>query len=107
MPAGDRPATKRGIDALGVLFALLLIGVVSGAAYAALELGWFRSAWELAAWIVVGVAFIAVGIGVHHHRPSKNANVYGAAKTASEAEAQAAARGNMKSASLHDQTFRD
>jgi hypothetical protein len=98
--------TKR-IDKIGICFALVLAALALGAAYAALQFGWFRSEWQLALWLFVGFAFIAAGLGVHSHRPPKNTSVYGAAQPAPESEAQAAARGNTKSASLHDQTFRD
>lgn len=92
-------------DPLGVVFLVVLVAVAGAVGYAALAFGWFRSPWEMAGWLVAATAFVAAGIGIHNHRPAKNAEVYGAAKTASEAEAQAAARGEMKTASLHDQTF--
>lgn len=95
------------IDTLGACIILVLAALATGGLYAALHLGWFRSSWEMAAWLVVGLAFLAVGFGVQTTLPPRNTNVYGAAKPASESEAQAAARGSKKAAPLHDQTFPD
>lgn len=99
-------AIKR-IDTLGACIILVLAALAIGSVYAALHLGWFRSSWEMAAWLVVGFAFLAAGIGVQTTSPPRNTNVYGAAKPASESEAQAAARGGKTSTPLHDQTFPD
>jgi hypothetical protein len=99
---------QRKIDIVGFALVVALVVIAAGAAYAALEYRWFNSGWELAAWIVVGVAFVAVALGLrHHHAPPQNAGVYGTAQPASESEAQAAARGSMKTPSLHDRTFPD
>lgn len=97
----------RGIDKIGVGLVSVLAGLAFAGAYAALHFGWFRSAWEMAIWLAVGLAFIAAGVGVRANLPARNTNVYGDAKPASESEAQAAARGNTKSGPLHDQTFPD
>ncbi len=105
MSPAVRGKVRSRFDMLGVVFLVVLAALAGGSGYAALEFGWFRSPWEMAGWLVAATAFVAAGIGIHNHRPAKNADVYGAAKTASEAEAQAAARGEMKTASLHDQTF--
>lgn len=96
----------RGIDKIGVGLVSVLAGLAFAGAYAALHFGWFRSPWEMAVWLVVGFAFVAAGVGVRANLPTRNSDVYGAAKPASETEAQAAARGEVKS-SLHDQTFPD
>src|ERR1700761_6761929 len=95
------------INKTGVFLIAILASVVVGAAYAALEFGLFRGGWEFAGWLAACIAFIAAGVGLHHHRSPKNGSVYGAAQPASEADAQNAARGNVKSAALHEQTFRD
>ena len=102
------PQMKWRIDFVGFSLVVALIVIATGAAYAALEYRWFHSGWELAAWMVVGVAFVVAALGLrHHHAPPKNAGIYGTAQPASEAEAQAAARGTMKSPPLHDRTFPD
>jgi hypothetical protein len=98
-------AIKR-IDAIGLGLASVLAALALGAAYAALYFGWFRSPWELAGWLMVGLAFVAAGLGVHANLTPKNTNVHGAARPASETEAQAAARSDTK-APFHDRTFSD
>ena len=98
-------AIKR-FDALGLGLAAGLAALALGGAYAALHFGWFRSPWELAGWLVVGLAFVAAGLGVHANLTPKNTNVHGDARPASEPEAQAAARSDMK-APFHDRTFSD
>jgi len=95
------------IDRLGLTLAAVLLALVCAAGYAALQFGWFRSPWELAGWLVVGIAFLAAGLGVQANLMPRNTNVHGAARPASETEAQASARGDAKSPSLHDRTFPD
>ncbi len=97
----------RGIDKIGLGLVSVLAGLALAGAYAALHFGWFRSPWEMAAWLGVCFAFLAVGLGVQSNSPARNTDVYGDAKPASESEAQAAARGGTKSGPLHDQTFPD
>jgi len=99
-------AVKR-IDKLGLTLVAVLAALACGAGYAALYFGWFRSAWELAGWLVVGFAFLAVGLGVQANMTPKNTNVHGDARPASESEAEAAARSGTKQAPFHDQTFSD
>jgi len=93
------------IDKLGVVLVALLAGLGLAGTYAALHFGWFNSPWEMAGWFVVGLAFLAAGVGVQGKLTPRNTNVHGAARPASESEAQASARGDTTSASLHDQTF--
>lgn len=50
------------IDKLGACILAALVALAIGAAYAALHFGWFSSPWQLAAWAVVVVAFLAAGI---------------------------------------------
>ena len=99
-------AMKR-IDAIGLCLASVLAALALGAGYAALYFGWFRSPWELAGWLVVGLAFVAAGLGVHANMTPKNTNVHGDARPASESEAEASARSDTKPAPLHDKTFPD
>ena len=97
----------RGIDKIGLGLVSMLAVLAFAGAYAALHFGWFRSPGEMAIWLAVGLAFLAAGVGVRAGLPARNTGVYGTAKPASEAESQAAARGETKSAPLHDQTFPD
>jgi hypothetical protein len=97
----------RKIDKTGLCLAAVLVALALASAYAALHFGWFSSAWQMAGWLVVGVAFVAAGLGVQGNPAPKNTNVHGDARPASESEAQAAARGETKSASLRDRTFSD
>ena len=97
----------RKIDRLGLALFAVLAALAIGAAYAALHFGWFESPWQLAGWLVVGLAFVLAGLGVKANLTPKNTNVHGAARPASESEAQASARGDAKSPSLHDRIFPD
>jgi hypothetical protein len=99
-------AMKR-IDAIGLGLVAVLAALALGAGYAALHFGWFRSPWELAGWLVVGIAFLAAGLGVQANVTPKNTNVHGDARPASESEAEAAARSDTKPAPHHDRTFPD
>jgi hypothetical protein len=98
---------RRAPDALGLMLGLAVVGFVSATCYLALDRGWFRSPWELAALVFASVAFLGTGIGVHQRRTGDPPSVYGSAKVASEQEAQAAARGENASSTIHDRTFRD
>jgi hypothetical protein len=95
------------IDKLGLILVAVLAALACGAGYAALHFGWFRSPWELAGWLVVGFAFLAAGLGVQANLTPRNTNVHGAARPASESEADAAARSDTKPGPLHDRTFPD
>jgi hypothetical protein len=107
MPVLKQPGAIKKIDKLGVTLLTTLIALAVGTVYAALHFGWFESPLQLAGWLVVGLAFVIAGLGVHTHQIPRNANVHGAARPASESEAQASARGEAKSPSLHDRTFSD
>jgi type IV secretory pathway TraG/TraD family ATPase VirD4 len=52
----------RKLDAFGLLLLLAFGALAVAAGYAALHFGWFRSPWHLAAWLVVCVAFLVVGL---------------------------------------------
>jgi len=102
-----QPGAIKKIDMLGVTLAAVLAALALGAGFAALHFGWFGSPWELAGWLVVGFAFVAAGLGVQANLTPKNTNVHGAARPASESEAETAARSGTKPAPLHDRTFPD
>ncbi len=55
-------AAIKKLDWVGIQLYALLGGVAVGAVYAALHFGWFRSPWELAAFLVVCVCFLAIGL---------------------------------------------
>lgn len=98
---------RRGLDATGLvlLAALALLAIAAG--FAALHFGWFSSSWEFAAWLVVCAAFLVVGLPSHVTTAPKNTLVHGAARPATETEAQAAARGAVKAREIHEQQFPD
>jgi hypothetical protein len=102
-----QPGAIKKIDTLGLTLAAVLMVLALGAGFAALHFGWFSSPWELAGWLVVGFAFVAAGLGVQANLTPKNSNVHGAARPASESEAEAAARSGTTPAPLHDRTFPD
>ncbi len=63
--------------------------------------------WELVTILSFGGVLVAAA---HPRAPSTtphNSMVHGSARPAAESEAHAAARGNVKSAPLHDATFSD
>lgn len=95
------------IDRLGFVLAAFLAALALAGAYAALHFGWFSSPWEFAGWLVVCVAFLAAGLGAQAKLTPRNTNVHGDARPASESEAQASARGDATSPSLHDRIFPD
>ena len=96
----------RGLDATGALL-LAALGVAAAVAVAALiDRGYFTP-WELAIGLFVGAAFLVVGLPGHVAATPKNTRVHGAAAPASEHEAHAAARGDTKTAPMHDTTFPD
>jgi len=106
MPIVRRFGADKKIDRLSIILVVMLAALAFGGAYAALHFGWFGSPWALAGWLVVGVAFLAAGLGIQASTGPRNTNVHGAARPASESEAQASARGQTKSP-LRDQTFSD
>lgn len=89
---------------LVLLIALAAIAVAVGAVL--YEFRYITPASGLA-WIVICVAFVAVGLPGHTLPGPRNTSVHGAARPADEAEARAAARGASKAADLHEQTFSD
>ena len=96
----------RGLDATGALL-LVALGVAAAVAAAALiDRGYFTP-WEFAVALFVGAAFLVVGFPGHVHPAPHNTRVHGAAAPAAEHEAHAAARGDTKTAPMHDATFPD
>jgi membrane protein implicated in regulation of membrane protease activity len=96
----------RGTDALGLLLLAGLAALAVGVGAALIEFGFFKP-WELALFLFVGIAFVAVGLPSHGTPAPKNSKVHGAAAPAAEQEALAAARGQTKTARMHDQQFLD
>ena len=105
MSDDGQPKRKRSLDALGLLFVLGLVIIAAGVG-AALLLDHIFTPWGLVAWLGGGVAFAVTGIPVAR-RLMGDGMVHGAARPASEAEAQAAARGKAKVAPVHEQRFPD
>ena len=101
-----RKTKARGTDALGLLLlaGLAVLAVFVGATL--IEFGRFTP-WELALFLLVGIAFVAVGLPSHGTSAPKNSKVHGAAAPAAEQDALAAARGETKTARLHNQQFPD
>jgi hypothetical protein len=97
----------KGVDTLVVLLVTVLAGLGVGAVYAALHFGWFGSPWQLAAWLIVCVAFVAAGAPAVGHRMARHTQVHGSARPASQDEATKAARGDTGASPLHDKTFKD
>jgi hypothetical protein len=96
----------RDVDATGLLLLALLAALACLAGAAFMDYA-HVSPWGLAVGLFVLVAFVAVGLP-HRGAPApKNTLVHGAAKPASEGEAHAAARGNIKPAPMQEQTFAD
>ncbi len=96
----------RGTDALGLLLLAGLVALAASVGAALIEFGFFKP-WELAVFLLVGLAFVAVGLPSPGMSAPKNSKVHGAARPAAEQEAQAAARGETKTARMHDQQFSD
>ncbi|MDH6258433.1 hypothetical protein [Bradyrhizobium sp. BR13661] len=86
---------------LALLVALGLLGGKALMEYAHLTL------WGLAIGFFICVAFVVVGLPAQLGQTPKNTLVHGAARPATESEAQAAARGGIKTRDIHDQQFPD
>ena len=63
--------------------------------------------WSLVLGLFICLAFVAVGLPAQVSQTPKNTLVHGAARPATESEAKAAARGNVKTRDIHDQQFPD
>jgi hypothetical protein len=86
---------------LALLVTLALIGGRALMEYAHLTV------WGLALGLFICVAFVVVGLPALVGQTPKNTLVHGAARPATESEAQAAARGGIKTRDIHDQHFPD
>ena len=96
----------RELDTLGLLLLAGLAALAVSAGMALIEFGFFKP-WELAVFLLVGLAFVAVGLPSPGTSAPKNGTVHGAAAPAAEQDALAAARGKTKPSPLHDQQFSD
>lgn len=106
MPEAQPGGRQRGPDLLAIVLLGLLVLGGAGAAYGAVYAG-YMTATALAAVVIVGGAFVFVHSTGSKPAPPKNTFVHGAARTATEEEAQAAARGQLKVSDLHDRNFSD
>ena len=95
-------------------FVALLAAAMLGFICAALRFQWFDHAFEFAmavfGLIFVSVVSFAIVVTALNHEikpPKQHPNVHGDARPASEAEAEAAARRDIKPAPHHDRTFPD
>jgi hypothetical protein len=96
----------RGTDALGLLLLTGLAALAASVGMALIEFEYFKP-WELAVFLLVGLAFVAVGLPSPGTSAPRNSKVHGAAAPAAEQDALAAARGKTKPSPLHDQQFSD
>jgi len=94
----------RDLDATGLLLLAVLVALALAGGAALMEFGRFTLT-QLALFLLAGIAFVVAGLPSAGERAPKNDKVHGAARPASEQEAQAAARGQTKTARLHDQQF--
>ena len=69
----------RGTDALGLLLLAGLAALAASAGAALIEFGFFKP-WELALFLLVGIAFVAVGLPSPGTAAPKNSKVHGAAR---------------------------
>jgi hypothetical protein len=95
---------RRGTDALGLLLLAGLVALALAGGAALMDYGHFTP-WGLALGLFIVVAFVAVGLPSHGTPAPKNSKVHGAAAPAAEQDALAAARGETKTARLHNQQF--
>lgn len=106
MTDAGKPSKRRGLDVTGLVLFAALVTFAVGVGAALIYFGYF-GAREFALWLLVCGAFLAVGMPAHITTAPKNTLVHGAARTATETEAQAAARGAIKAPGLHEQHFPD
>ena len=106
MTGANKSGAPRRLDATGLLL-LAAVGVAAVGGGAGLIYEGYFTPWGLVVFLVVGVAFVAVGVSHHAPTAPKNTFAHGAARPASESEAQAAARGAVKAREIHEQKFPD
>ena len=88
----------RGTDALGLLLLAGLAALAASVGAALIEFGFFKP-WELALFLLVGIAFVAVGLPSHGTAAPKNSKVHGAAAPCRRTgSASRRARGNQNRA---------
>jgi hypothetical protein len=104
MTDADKSGKRRGLDLTGLLL-FGALGVAAVAVGAGLVYGGYFTPWGLVVWLIVCGAFIAAAAPSHVAPAPKNTLVHGAARPASETEAQAAARGAVKARAIHEQKF--
>ena len=93
-------------DAIGIaLLAGFAVAMIGGGV--ALLASGLVKAWELAAVLGFGSVLVAAAHPRAAATAPGNTHVHGAARPAVEAEAQEAARGTAKTASIHEATFPD
>ena len=91
-------------DAFGVALLIGLAAALLGGGVILIDIGVIKG-WECLCIISVGLVLIAAA---HPRAPPAtphNSMVHGSARPAAESEAHAAARGETKSAPIHDTTF--
>src|ERR1700685_3921977 len=106
MTDANKGRIPRRFDAISVLLLSCLAAAAVGVGAALIYFGYFTP-WEFALWLVVCLAFLAVGLPGHVNSAPKNTQVHGSARPATETEAQDAARGAAKARDIHDQHFPD
>lgn len=95
---------RRGPDWLGIILVGTLAALALGAASLVIAQG-YMTAGALVGLTVVGGCFVVLhGIG-NRPPPPKNADVHGAARPASQQEAQRAARGEAQGPRLDDREY--
>ena len=105
MPKATRNGGRRGPDLLAVMLLGLLAVAALSAVYGVVAAGYMTTG-ALLGLIAVGGAFVLVhNMGGRRPAPPKNTLVHGAARPASEQEAQRAARGEAQGPRLDDRDF--
>jgi len=96
----------RNSDFLGLALLTGLAVALMGGGVALVASG-LVNAWELTAILSIGGVLVAAASPRAGPTQPHNTMVHGSARPAAEPEAQAAARGDRKNASMHDATFPD
>jgi len=104
MPKASGDGGQRGPDLLAVVLLGLLAVAAIAALYGVVTAG-YVTAGALLGLIGVGGAFVLLHSRTGKTAPPKNTFTHGAARPASDAEAQAAARGAVKAREIHEQKF--
>jgi hypothetical protein len=94
------------LDVFGVALLIGLAAALLGGGVILVDTGVIKE-WEFLTIISVGVVLVAASQPRAPPAMPHNSMVHGSARPAAESEAHAAARGDIKSAPLHDATFPD